>query len=95
VSDEPTTAAEQVRELYSELRQLGYPPESARIGSSIALLSNSVSALCTVLRQLAKDRYGDNVPAEITLMTAHAETAALTALDAALGTLLDDPPDGV
>lgn len=95
MSDHPITALEQVRELYRTLRELGYPADLARTGCSIALLSNAVSALCTVLRQVTKDHYGDNVPAEIALMTEHAETAASVAIEAALGSLALDAPDGI
>jgi hypothetical protein len=94
MSDPPTGPEAQIRQLYFELKAIGYPADLARTGCAVTLLANGISALAKALGQLAADRYGDDVPPETALMIGHADTAAGVATRIALGSLdlesLDD-----
>lgn len=88
---------EQVRRLYFQLKEVGYPDDLARTGCSIAILVTAVDALAKALNQLALDHFGDKVPADLMQLIGHAGAAAAVSYAAALGTLdltptTDDDP---
>jgi hypothetical protein len=87
MSDPPTGPEAQIRQLYFELKEVGYPADLARTACSVTLLANGISALAKALGQLAADRYGEDVPDETALMIGHADTAASVATRIALGSL--------
>lgn len=84
---------EQIRRLYFQLQEVGYPDDLARMGCSIAILVTAVTALATALDQLAANHFGPEIPPELTRLIGHAKAAADASYATALGTVDLRPRD--
>jgi hypothetical protein len=89
----PPEVQEQIRRLFFQLQEVGYPDDLARMGCSIAALVTAVAALATALDQLAADHFGPQIPLELTQLIGHAKAAADASYAVALGTLDLTPRD--
>ena len=89
----PPEAQEQMRRLYFQLQEFGYPDDLARMGCSIAVMAMAVESLALALDHLTINHFGPEIPPELTQFIGRAKAYAATSYGAALGTLDLTPRD--
>jgi hypothetical protein len=89
----PPEAQEQVRRLYFQLQEVGYPDDLARMGCSIAVMAMAVEALAIAVDHLAINHLGPEIPPEVTRFIGQAKAYAATSYGTALGTVDLTPRD--